>query len=63
MAMVTSKNACDMCVQAAICACKQLRTLVFRPLVNIMTPDEIGLSEMFMASLPELRVLQFQTAR
>ncbi|BDA48880.1 hypothetical protein COCOBI_12-5630 [Coccomyxa sp. Obi] len=47
---------------SAICACKQLRTLILRPLLDGMgLPCESSLSQHFMASLPELRVLLFQT--
>ena len=65
MAMLTIKDACDMSAQATICACKQLRMLVLRPLLDkySMGLSESSLSQTFMASLPELRVLQFQTAR
>ena len=57
------KDACDMSAQAAICACKQFRVLVFRPLASMELPTESRLLQTFIALLPELRVLRFQTAR
>ena len=64
MAMLTIKDAFDMSAQAAICACSQLRILILRPFPDTTTlPSEKSLSQTFMASLPELRVLHFQTAR
>ncbi|CAL8463257.1 g2791 [Coccomyxa elongata] len=48
---------------AAICACNQLRSLVLRPLLdNARLPSESSLLQIFVAFLPELRVLLFQTA-
>ena len=63
-AMVTFKDPFDMSAQAAICACNQLSSLVLRPLLDDAgLPSESCLLQMFVAFLPELRVLLFQTAR
>lgn len=50
--------------QSAICACKQLRSLILKPRFGSlrMFGFDNDLFQSFMASLPELRVLPIQEA-
>lgn len=67
MALVTMlinlKSGLGVSAQSAICACKQLRVLVLRTLLDDETiQSESSLLQRFLASLPELKALLFYKA-